>query len=268
MRMDHFKKLVNQSKKIGAELISVFGYGEPLLDKSLSSKIKYCTKKGLKTFITTNAALLTPSVAGKLFDAGLTHMRLSAHGLWDSYEKVHKPLKFESFLRNVANALKMNEMVYKHGTNIDVTVIPMHNESIDEILGFWKRFKIDDLEIWRPHNWAGGRKYRKVIKRKKTCGRPFNGPIQINADGKMMVCCFDTDATMTVGDTFKDSIEDILQGDEFKKIRKAHKAGDMSGLICEQCDQLNEYEKSPLLYSTIDPACECGITSSMKVRLQ
>jgi radical SAM protein with 4Fe4S-binding SPASM domain len=102
---------------------------------------------------------------------------------------------------------------------------------------------------------------------KKTCGRPFNGHIQINADGKMMVCCFDFDGKLTVGDTYKDSIADILKGDKFNEIREKHKTGDHTGTVCEKCDQLNENDH-PLIYSSRDPDREIGKTSSTKFKLK
>jgi len=102
---------------------------------------------------------------------------------------------------------------------------------------------------------------------KKTCGRPLNGPIQINADGKMMVCCFDFDGKLTVGDTYKDSIADILKGDKFNEIREKHRTGNHTGTICEMCDQLNE-DDDPLIYSSRDPDREIGKTSSTKFKLK
>ena len=52
----HFKDMVRQSRLLGATEISVFGYGEPLLDTNLWRKLCLCG--GLKTNLTTNASLL------------------------------------------------------------------------------------------------------------------------------------------------------------------------------------------------------------------
>jgi hypothetical protein len=153
-------------------------------------------------------------------------------------------------------------------TTTHVSVIPMHSENIDAIKEFWLGM-VDYLEIWRPHNWVYGKNYRRNNRRKSTCGRPFSGPVQINADGKMMVCCFDYNAEMTVGDTYESTIEDILKGDKFNKIVKKHALGDLIGLPCEKCDQLNEYteEDYPLLYSNRDKEKKINVTSSTKFEL-
>ena len=269
MDESEFYKLVKQAKELGAETISVFGFGEPLLDPGLAKKIAFCFGLDLKTFITTNGSLMRNNLMYDLLHSQLSHVRFSVHGLWDDYNKIHKGLRFEDTLRNIANFCRVNDEKFGHPCKVGITVIPMLNQEIEPIVDFWSKFKIDELEIWRPHNWTNGKEYRKKTpKRKKTCGRPHRGPVQINMDGKVMVCCFDYDAKMVVGDTRKHTIEEILKGDKFNAIRKAHETGDLRGLPCEACDQLNIEEESPLLYSNVDPARKVGKTSSTKFNLE
>jgi hypothetical protein len=73
---------------------------------------------------------------------------------------------------------------------------------------------------------------------------------------------------MVVGDTYKNTIEEILQCDAFDEIRRKHERGDHRGLICEACDQLNIEEESPLLYSSRDETLEAGRLSSTKFKLK
>lgn len=266
MPNDHFRELVDQANSMGAQLISVFGYGEPLTDSGLAKKVKYCTFRGLDTFITTNASLLDVDKIFNLLEAGLTHIRFSVHGIWSKdYEKVHRGLDFTHTLRNIFNFIVVNNDRYKHKCKVSMSVIPMHDEALEHIIWFWEPH-VDWLEVWKPHGWAGAKKFRNITeKRKKTCGRPAKGPVQINADGKMMVCCFDSSAKMTVGDTYKESIENILKGEKFDIIRKIHNDWGIneSALPCRNCDQLNIGD-DPLLYSNRDKKLLEGRTSSSK----
>lgn len=267
MPFHHFCYLVNQAKELGAEHISVFGYGEPMLDEGIAEKIRYCTDQGLYTFFTTNASLLDIEMASALLDAGLCHIRFSIHGLQTkTYEAVHRGLKMDETIRNINNFIAMNN-IKKVKTLTDVIFMPMHNEDIEDIKARWLPH-VHYLEIWEPHNWTDGRYYRDVKQQKKTCGRPFRGPIQINADGAMMVCCFDYDAKLTIGDTYKDSIEEILLGTALQIIQAAHRDGYLGNLICAQCDQLNEYKNSPLLYSNRDKSRAIGKTTAIKFNLE
>ena len=265
MSNEHFFELAIQAKELGATHISAFGYGEPLIDKKLFEKILFCSSLGLETFITTNASLLNKRVRTVLWQAGLTHIRFSVHGVFKNFELAHKGLKWGACFGNITDFIYENLKAGKP-CKVSVSVIPMHGETVEQIRGFWEPM-IDWLEIWKPHNWAGGRDYRKVIPKKKSCGRPFNGPVQIQADGKMIVCCWDINGVLEVGDTHKQTIEQILKGDKFNAIREKHKKGDVKGLICEQCDQRNT-EDSPLLFSSRDKSCGVDCTSSTKFKLK
>jgi len=261
MGYDHFCDLVVQAYDMGAELISPFGFGEPLMDKNLPDKIAFCSKMGLETFITTNGSILTPDVTVALLDAGLSHIRFSAHGTYKNYEKVHRGIDFSVFARNVYVFLKAREGI---PCKADVTVMPMNGEKIEDILEFWED-KVDDIEIWKPHSWGGAKKYREGERKLKTCGRPKVGPVQIQADGKVIPCCFLTNAEIILGDTYVDSIANILKGEKYRELRRKHETGDLTGLPCETCDQLMIQEKSPLLYSSIDN--KINKTSSTKFSL-
>jgi len=266
MPVEHFNHLVDQAKAMGVQTVSIFGYGEPLMDKLLVAKVRYCTNKKLDTFVTTNASLLDPTLADNLLDAGLKHIRFSVHGIAPvAYERVHQGLDWIHVIRNVFNFIAINNK-QKNKCKVSVTVIPRSGERLEHIVDFWGD-KVDYLEIWEPHNWVGGRHYRVVQPKKKTCGRMNNGPIQVQFDGTVIPCCFLTNSEIVLGDTYKDSIEDILKGEQYYRLRGAHKTGQLAGYACYKCDQLNEGD-SPLLYSSRDGGRKLGHTSSIKFNLE
>ena len=264
MSYSHFERLAVEAKLLGAKTISLFGFGEPLMDTNLPEKVKLVSKLGMEPIITTNASLLTQTKTHSLLEAGLKQIRFSVHGLGKTYDLTHVGLNWHNTMRNINSFLDMNQ----GQCTTHVSVIPMHNEEIEEIKKFWGG-DVDYIEIWRPHNWVYGRRYRKVKGRLKTCGRPSNGPIQINTDGTIMVCCFDFNGEMTIGDTWRASIKEILKSEKAVLVRRKHESGDLSGLPCETCDQLNIYGEDdyPLLYSNRDESKEINKTSSTKFGL-
>lgn len=263
MEYTHFCYLVQQAKELGATLISPFGFGEPLLDQTIVDKIQFCTHLGLDTFLTTNAGKLNTNMAYALLDAGLTRLRISAHGLFEEYDEIHKGSSFALLTRNVFNFIKANEVIHNKSCKVDVTIIPQNGANPEKFVKFW-RGKVDDIEIWKPHNF-NKLDYRKpTVEKLKSCGRPFRGPIQIQADGTVIPCCFLTDSEIILGDTNVDSLEDIIKGERFNDLRWKHDSGNLTGLACETCDQLFVGE-SPLLYSTIGK--EVNTTSSTKFQL-
>jgi len=261
-----FSNLVDQGVNLGAKTISIFGYGEPLVDKGVAEKIEYCASNGLDTFITTNAAALTQAMAYDVIEAGLKDIRFSFHAVSaPNYQKVHRRLNWLKVVRNIGNFMAINDSK-GHPCTVHFTVIPFNGETVEEIRDTWEGH-CDYLEIWRPHNWGGARSYRKPNRAKRTCGRPFNGPVQIQADGTIIPCCFLTNSELVLGSVHDDTIADILNGNKYEDLRRKHWDGDLSGLPCEFCDQLNEEPESPLLYSNRDPEKRVGRTSTCKVNV-
>ena len=260
----HFVSLVDQFQRLGGKAVSLFGLGEPLCDKGLPEKIQYCADLGLETHITTNGALLTTNRARKLLNAGLKNIRFSIHACTPVYyEKVHRGLDWLITWRNFANFLHLNKKL-GHPCTVHLSVIPLNHERVEDIRKTWERY-VDFMEVWSPHNWGGARHFRTVIPKKNTCGRPFNGPLQVQADGKVIPCCFLTNGEVILGDTYESTLKDILQGGPYQALREAHLTGNLVGYPCENCDQRNVDMGSILLYSSRDPERKTGVTSSCKL---
>jgi hypothetical protein len=265
MEDTHFIRLVMEAKDLGAKMISLFGYGEPLLDKTIASKVRFCTNAGLQTFITTNASLLDVDVSSALIGAGLTHIRFSMHGYKKAgYEDVHRGLKHGTVTRNIFNFIAMARKKVK----THVTCIPFHGETADDFKKFFDG-KPDFMEVWKPHNWASGREYRNGNGRKRMCRRALTGPVQILADGRLTLCCFDYNGSLAFGNTHNASLEYNLSSSlVLEAFRKRHAAQDLSGLICDTCDQRFVYDESPLLYSNEQQDKSINKTSITKFDLE
>ena len=132
----------------------------------------------------------------------------------------------------------------------------INSDSVSQWIQYWQD-KVDLLEVWRPHNWVNARNYRKIQDKKlKSCGRPFNGPLQVQVDGTVNMCCFDFDGRLTLGDLKYQSLKEIFSSPLYKKISHYHKTGKFngSGLICGRCDQLNSDKTGVMVYnSKFDP---------------
>lgn len=270
MPMWLFKSLVEQGMDIGATDVSVFGYGEPLLDEELPARIGFCASHTLETHITTNASLLDAETSRVLLHMGLSNMRFSVHGQTpEHYAEVHRGLKYEKVRQNIEEFISQRDRG-RFSCAVHMTCIPFHGESIESIRKAWEGH-VDYLEIWRPHGWAGARLYReKTPERKKTCGRPASGPVQVLSDGRVVPCCFITNAEYDYGSCYEQTLLQVLQRPEARLFRYAHEHDlhDEVGTPCARCDQLNVEAESPLLYSNRDKSRSIGRTSSTKFALE
>ena len=260
-----FCSLVMQGIQLGVETVSVFGYGEPLLDKDLEKKIGYCSDQGLNTWITTNGSVLGLQRSFDLINAGLKNIRFSIHAVTPmEYDRVHKGLSWIETIRNVANFLHVNKRAGSPVTT-HLTCIPLNGEPTDQVIETWEPH-VDFLEIWKPHNWGGKKGYRKVDPLILTCNRPFSGPVQIQADGDVIPCCFLTNAEVVLGNIHDSTILDILTGPRYEAFRDMHRSGSYINVPCGTCDQRNVETESPLLYSNRDSGI--GKTSTTKFNLE
>lgn len=256
MSLKLFKELFDKIRKESGQYdtLTFPGMGEPLIDRSLGKKIEYAKKKNFTVLMLTNAFFLTVDKFKELEEHGLDSIRVSLYGdTPESYKKVHRVLAAGTFEKIKKNLTKISKM--KRSTQLLLTynvVEGINDSETQQWIDYWSG-KADLLEVWRPHNWAGGRGYRNVQKKKlKTCGRPFNTPLQVQVDGTVNMCCFDFNGELLLGDLRTQSLKDIFRSPMFKKIVKCHTSGNFknSGLICEYCDQRNADKSDVMVYNS------------------
>jgi len=246
----YLDKVLNEvGEQITATTFS--GFGEALLDKSIDKKIDYACKKNLEVHLLTNGSMLKPPLTDKLYQSGIKDIRISLHASnEDSYRKImrYKTPHF-TYQETVSNL----EYAIEHkpaATNIIITVdvVEDNAEDIDDLIERYGQRCY--LEIWNPHNWVYGKKYRDGSQEVASCGRPFTGPIQIQINGDVIQCCFDFNNQMVLGNFKKQSLQEIYSSPIAEKIRRHHTQGTCSktDLICNGCDQLQNKE-NVLIYT-------------------
>ena len=221
------------------------GFGEIFVDKNVEEKIAYASSCDLAVHVLSNGSMLTPSRADKLFNAGVKDIRISLHtSNPDSYGKImnYKSSKFtyESTIRN------LNYVINNKPDDVDVIItadiVKENKNDVDKLVeDFGDKCS---LEIWKPHNWVYGKEYRDTSSENvlDSCGRPFNGPIQIQIDGDVIMCCFDFDNKLVLGNFRNQTLKEIFSGPVFSKLYNHHKEGtcQQSEFICSSCDQLKD----------------------------
>ena len=253
-----FKKIIDKlmTETDQYDTLTFPGMGEPLLDPELDQKIAYAKSKypQLTVLILTNGSLLTPEKFKRFESLGVHSIRVSFYGAdEDSYSAVHG-LENKNIFHNVKKNIEEICRI-KTTTKLLLTyniVEGGNSEVLDEWIGFWKD-KVDLLEMWRPHNWADYKEYRKVqAERLPSCGRPFNGPVQIQVNGTVNMCCFDFDGKLTLGDLKTQSLAEVYSSPLFNKLLEHHSSGDYKGcgLICENCDQRNVDRSDVMVYNS------------------
>lgn len=257
MSLELFKKLFD---KIAAEAgqydtFTFSGIGEPLLDEGINKKIEYVKKHNdMHVLILTNASQLSVSRFKELQSLGVNSIRVSFYGIdAASYSKMHgvkNDMAFSVVRDNLVEICRI-----KDKASILITLNVLDEQSLDyvnEWIKFWNN-RANLIEVWRPHNWVDCKHFRQVqAERINTCGRPFNGPLQVQADGTVIMCCFDFDGKLILGDLKTQTLQEIFSSPMYNKLVECHTSGNFkaSGLICENCDQRNKDKSEVMIYNS------------------
>ncbi len=235
------------------DLVTFAGFGEPLMDPEFVEKVRIARELGFETTVLTNAYKLTPELFSRLDDLGMQSVRVSFYGMDElSYNRVHKPPKgsFEMISKNLETICAMT-----NSTQLLMTlnvVEGLNDATVRGWIDHWEQ-RADLIEVWRPHNWVDGHDFRELTGEKRdSCGRPYTGPLQVQVDGTVNMCCFDFDGKLLLGDLNKQSLEDVFAGDAFNELRRCHDTGDFADTdyICKGCDQRNVDKGEVMIYNS------------------
>lgn len=228
--------------------ITLSGLGEIFFDKNILYKISKIKSKGYRLNILTNGSLLDMKMIDNILLSGVDSIRISVHTTNpNQYKKITKS-------NHHSHVLDMIQYIQNHPLkkNIDLIIsadiIDINENNINNLI--MKFSSVDLLEIWKPHNWILYKNYRQGKKSKITCGRPFKGPIQVQVDGTINMCCFDYNGKLLIGDLKTQSLEEIYSSKEYLHIKNCHESGDMDDLLCKHCDQLYDSDTSIVIYNS------------------
>jgi organic radical activating enzyme len=237
-----YERSIDEVAALGAKKVVLTGFGEPMLDKRLEQKIAYAKSKGLSTYFITNASALTPVRSQKLLNAGLDEMRVSFYGMRpETYNAVMQGLDFDRTKKGVLEFLRLRDEMGKK-TRVQMSYLELKENASDTqaFREFWEP-RVNAIEVWKPHNFGDGRDYRTRLddSKKTSCGRPENGPLQIQWNGEVIPCCYDYNNQIILGNAFETPVLELLNGPKYRLLRYAHRMKKFGMFpYCDQCDQL------------------------------
>jgi radical SAM protein with 4Fe4S-binding SPASM domain len=242
MPMDLFRKIIDEAALIPLiDKVTIAGLGEPLLDKTLIEKLKYIRKK-MKIGcldIYTNGSLLTVDIVKEMMKipVSMIYVSLNAvntdqrHELMGLYDYDH----VESVLHEAIKITKdtSTKIIVKAVTGKDL-IEPDDNNVFMEKWGGSYNGADGNAFMHLEGNWAG-KTFPMRIKPKNVCARAFE-QIMVLWDGRVSLCCFDSDGEVILGDLKTQSLKEIYAGGEALRYRQAHAGNNRSTLkLCKDC---------------------------------
>lgn len=238
-----YERSIDEIVALGARKVVLTGFGEPMLDKKLEKKISYARAKGLGTYIISNGSALNSRRARSLLEAGLDEIRISFYGMRpETYNAVMQGLDFDRTMKGLLEFLRLRDEMGAY-TRVQISYLELDENRSDTqaFREFWEP-KVNAIEIWKPHNFGDGRDYRERCDGptvKTSCGRPENGPLQIQWKGEVIPCCYDYNNQIVLGNAFEQPVLEILNNAKYRLLRHAHRTNAFNLFpYCDQCDQL------------------------------
>jgi radical SAM protein with 4Fe4S-binding SPASM domain len=252
MTQDLFEKLIDKIREQAPQIntCTLSGMGEIFTDAGILSKIQYAADSGFDIHLLTNGSLLNKIIIKRLLKIGIKSIRISFHTpIPNHFTKITgtSALILKKLCQNI-------KYLSKHRGSTRLIITSNLTENFINDVEAIKKFclpLVDLLEIWRPHNWASWGTYRQNIRQRITCGRPQHGPLQIQVDGTVNMCCFDFNGELLLGDLKKQSLQGIFNSNVYKKILKFHKNHkNKQNLLCKNCDQLHPADPGILIFNS------------------
>lgn len=223
-----FDKLADELKEYAdwIEMISIYWMGESLLDQDLEYKIKRLKEIGIKRVsLSTNGALLSRERCESVLEAGLDDLRFSIDSLRkDVYESIRKGLSFEKVVDNVKQAIKLRNAL-RPETQIRIHMVDLkeNHDEIDEYKRFWKKYLApgDMIQIIFQHTKWDTQNELSRYSTMVPCISLFSTMV-INAEGRVALCCLDSELEEELGDVSKQTIKEVWNSEKLREIRKLH----------------------------------------------
>ena len=238
MTFDEFKLTLSKIRHL-TKYLYFHLMGEPLCHPKICDFIKYAKAEGFKIAVTTNGTLLS-RLGDALIASGVYKVNISLHGFEDDEEK-------EKYLDN---CLVFADKASKGGV---LTVLRLWNgfEDGGENTETFAKIK----EHFGNCEWVfGSRGARIRDKLHLEYGERFDWP-DVNADelgdgvfcyglsdhfgilsdGSVVPCCLDSDGVITLGNVFRDDIDEILTSPRAESIKCGFKNKKAHEELCRKC---------------------------------
>jgi radical SAM protein with 4Fe4S-binding SPASM domain len=204
---------------------------------------------GRRAGFSSNGFSLTRARAERIVDAGLGWITFDFCADAETFEKNRYPARWERTYRNLVGFL---ETVAASGKKITVTVKNVDwredgGESLRALEHLFEGLPVSRFEPYRLHNWsadfARGASDRLGFRflsggRYHPCSHLWFSLV-IAYDGRVHLCCRDTEGDHVIGDTALEELEAIWNGEHFRNLRELHARGRYDEIpACAPCDRV------------------------------
>ncbi len=246
MPTETYERIVSELSEFSGTIdgVAMINYNEPTADRRFLDQIRTIKKAGLPPAVLSNGAGLTPQRIDAIVEmGGLRYLSINISTLnRERYARDRGADQLETVLKNLDYA--KDKPV---SAEMDIIVLGRGDETQkkdhEEIRKYFEgtRFNVRPFEIMdRAGYLPVGLRPDSPHPRLRGCENLGSRPLQhlhITPHGKCVLCCEDYDETYVVGDLTRQSVREVLEGEELARLRKWIYGIDEApaGFICRKC---------------------------------
>ena len=213
-----FIKILKEANENGVEYITPFLHGEPFLRSDYIEKLKLINEYAPKAKITifTNASMLSENIIHELrFVQNIDQLVFSfPGGNKEAYERV-TGLDYETSLVNIRNSF---EILRNIPMRISMPVFEDNADSAEDFYALWEGYPCSAYETYNYLEDVKGTLAQACFEQ---CDRAFRS-MTVMYDGRICLCCMDSDGKYIMGDISKNTMLEIWNGDQYTNLRRLH----------------------------------------------
>lgn len=228
--------------------ITLHGFGEPVLDPHLTSRISTLTSRKIPSYFSCNPCNIKIDLFAELFDAGAGYIKFAIDSLDDEEAKRIRGKKAD-FIESYKKALDVIELKERMGveTIIVLTMLNMSGDSSqgEKFLDLWKGKDVYAYVKSLDNKWLlkskGKTEESKAENRshyeEQYCEYAWTS-MTILADGSVVPCTQDINGTWTFGNVNEQSLFGIWNSEKYRRFRQLQLSKETSrDFMCHsKCD--------------------------------
>lgn len=255
MSVSEFKDIISKIKN-HAEEITLHLMGEPSAHPELENILKVCEEANILVNFTTNGLLIKRKGELLLNSKAIRQVNFSLQSYKDNFP--HKDLN--GYLKPIMDFTKLtnekrpevylNYRMWNIGSEQD-------NEEVYKIVEDYFQIEINrqvqvehikSKRIWNKLYLHFDSRFEWPSLQgevRSTVGRchGLKSHIGIHADGTVVPCCLDKEATIDLGNIKTDTLENILQGELASSMKKGFENNKLIHEMCKRCEYITRFNK-------------------------
>ena len=247
--VDNFSKIINEVKNY-TDYIYLHVKGEPLLHPQLEELLKKAEENNLKVNITTNGTLLKEKAEILRKANNINKINISLHS------ENNKINYFTEIFETVKNKLSNKTIVYRIWTINNNKLDEKSKNIVEKTKEYYKLSTdiVDKIKKEQNIKIASNIYLDKANKfewptmdneteRNGYC-YALKTQIAILVDGTVIPCCLDSSGKNSLGNIYKDSFKNIIEGEKFLKLKKSFEDRKPISELCRKCTFKDKFNKN------------------------